>query len=63
MPLKWEDVDDYHKRTRTPLGWLVKTYEDIHENVFDRGLESGFNWRVSMCHVLDPLHLWKIPKE
>lgn len=56
----WENIDNYHRRTRVFGGWLVKAYEDIHEFINDE-ITSGYNWRVSMTFVPDPMELWKLP--
>lgn len=58
--MKWEQIDDYHMRTRVVGGWLVKAYEDIHEKVNDMPMSSGYNWRVSMCFVPDANYEWNI---
>ena len=54
--MKWENIDDYHKRAKVQGGWLVKAYENVHHEI-DGG---GYDFRVSMCFVPDKMHLWKI---
>ena len=57
--MNWEQIDDYHKRAKIKGGWLVKAYEDVVHDT-DRGRVPGWDWRVSMCFVPDPMHGWKI---
>ena len=53
----WEQVDHETKRARVPGGWLVKSYENIWEEV--RGdFSHGWNWRFAMCFVPDPNREW-----
>lgn len=56
--MEWEDIDNYHKRCSIPGGWLVKAYEDVFQKDTDDTV--GYDWRMSMCFVPDPLHEWKI---
>ncbi len=59
--MKWEDIDEYHKRTKIFGGWLVKTFEDVFCDIHGNGRpEPNYEWRVSMCFVPDPKHKWKI---
>lgn len=58
--LTWQQIDHFHQRAAVPGGWLVKAYDDIHEDRgFGAGMERGYNWRVTMCFVPDEGHYWK----
>jgi hypothetical protein len=59
--MNWEDLDEYHKRTKVPGGWLVKAYEDVYVSLHeDMRPQSGYAWQVSMTFVPDPNHNWKL---
>jgi len=60
--MKWEQIDDYHKRTKVPGGWLVKTHEDVCSSIHgpDTRCEFGYEWRVAMCFVPDPDCQWSV---
>lgn len=61
--LVWEEVETpshlgYMWRSRTPTGWLVRETQDVTHHIPDRGLDSGYDWRVSLTFVPDPDGLW-----
>ena len=59
--LTWEQIDPYHQRAAVIGGWLVKAYEDVHEDRgFGNGMECGYNWRVAMTFVPDAHGDWII---
>jgi hypothetical protein len=60
--MNWEDCGPYHKRCKVPGGWLVKAYEAA-AHWTDNGYHVGWDWRIAMCFVPDPLHAWEIDKE
>jgi hypothetical protein len=64
MKFEWEQIDDWHQRAKVPSGWLVKAFEDVTHNMLDagRGMETGYDLRVTMCFVPDEGHCWKVDK-
>ena len=62
--MKWENIDEQHKRAKVHGGWLVKTFEDVFCNIHgpDTRPEQGYEWRVAMCFVPDLKHEWKLVK-
>lgn len=64
----WEDIPSnrsgYYSRSKILGGWLVQVTEDVsHDRQVGRGMESGYDWRTSICFVPDPDHEWKITQE
>lgn len=55
LPLKWEQIDDFHQRAKVIGGWLVKAYESVCTG--ERGVQ-GYEWRVAMTFVPDEWHSW-----
>ena len=53
----WEEIDPWHRRARTPGGWILKAFEDVSHRT-DEGFQAGWDWRVSLCFVPDPTHGW-----
>jgi len=60
--MEWEQIDDYHQRCAVPGGWLVKAFEDVFHDCLDRGMQGGWDWRIAMCFVPDPEHVWEVKK-
>lgn len=58
--MKWERIDDYHQRCMVEGGWLVKAYENVAHFTEDRGMEVGWDYRITMCFMPDPEHDWSI---
>jgi hypothetical protein len=60
-PLEWEQIDEYHERAKVIGGWLVKAYAEVTHNLMSegRGMEAGFDFRVTMAFIPDPGHSWK----
>lgn len=58
--MEWEDIDNWHKRTRVPGGWIVKAYENVTHDTH-QGMSDGWDWRVAMCFVPDLQNLWTLP--
>lgn len=61
--MDWEWIDeDFLKRARVPWGWLVQAYEDVAHNmaVVGKGMEFGWDHRISITFVFDPFHRWRI---
>ena len=58
--MKWERIDDYHQRAKVPGGWLVKAHENVIHFTEDRGMESGWDYRISMCFVPDSEYQWEV---
>lgn len=56
--MKWEQIDNYHCRCKVPGGWLLKAFENVSHYLPDRGLDSGWDFRVAICFVPDPNHEW-----
>lgn len=62
--MNWEQIDDYHKRAKVHGGWLVKTYEEVmHNDTEMQRMNSGYDWRVSMCFVPDINHEWSLTND
>ena len=61
IELKWEQIDNYHRRAKVQGGWLVKAFEDVDEDrhYLGQGLVAGTQWRIAMCFVPDPNHEWR----
>ena len=58
MPkFEWEQIDDRTQRAKVFGGWIVKHQEDVFVSLHeDQRLQSGYEWRVSICFVPDPTH-------
>lgn len=63
--LKWENIDDWTQRAKVFGGWLVRTNEPVVHNLMNegRGMEDGWDYRISMCFVPDPNYEWIITRE
>jgi hypothetical protein len=48
---KWERVDQFTQRLKTPLGWVVEVYTSSDEG------------GSSVCYVEDPNHLWVLAND
>ena len=61
--MDWEMIDGWHYRLKVPGGWVLKVLEDIfhYPGINDRG--TGFDWRIAICFIPDPDHLWKVEKK
>ena len=59
MVREWIE-EGYLERIKVPWGWLVRSYSDVCHHLPDQGVQSGWDWRVSVTFVLDPFHWWKI---
>ena len=60
MKFENEQIDENHSRISVPGGWLVKAFEDVTHNTESQGRIGGWDFRVAMAFVPDPLHLWVI---
>jgi hypothetical protein len=60
--MHWEQIDDYHQRSRVLGGWLVKAYEQVFhpEASVNYGSVWGHDLRVTMCFVPDPTYSWEV---
>jgi len=59
--MDWEQIDGFHFRLKVPGGWIFKVLEDVVHGS-DRGLQPGWDWRVAICFIPDPDHLWVVEK-
>lgn len=66
--MEWEMIDAYHMRCMVYGGWIVKAIEDVH-HIFSTDGEgstaatSGHDYRLAICFVPDPYHLWELTPE
>lgn len=60
--MEWEQIDDSHERAKVVGGWLVKTYTNVFHDLgaYDRGMVSGWDWRVAMTFVPDLDYSWEL---
>ncbi len=60
--LEWERIDDWNERAKVFNGWIVKTLEPVAHDMIPhgRGIETGFDFRLATCFVLDPMHEWSV---
>lgn len=51
------------KRARIPMGWIVEESTVVSHMLFNAKYggngPDGYDWRISITFVFDPLHLWK----
>jgi hypothetical protein len=62
IPFEWEQIDDWHQRTKVFGGWIVKTHESVfHANTDGAGSSGdGWDWRISTCFVPDVKWEWEV---
>ena len=58
--MNWERIDNWHQRAKVHGGWLVKTFENVSHLDDQRGICDGYDYRVAMTFVPDPLHVWEV---
>lgn len=56
--MEWEQIDAYHQRAAVFGGWLIKAFENVNHYIPEQGLNSGWDFRVSMTFVPDAAHEW-----
>jgi hypothetical protein len=61
--MDWEMIDGYHFRLKIPGGWVFKVIEDVVQNSPSHGFIPGWDWRVAICFIPDPDHLWVVEKK
>lgn len=58
--MNWEQIDNWHQRAKVHGGWLVKAFENVSHLDDQRGICDGYDYRVAMAFVPDPLHVWEL---
>lgn len=58
--MNWERIDDYTERAKVHKGWLVKVSQDVLTDVADGRRDVGYEWRIAICFVPDPMHGWTL---
>lgn len=57
------NISSYIQRARIPMGWLVEESTNVSHMMYQAKYggngADGYDWRISMTFVFDPLHLWK----
>jgi hypothetical protein len=65
MKIEWEDIESNRghtmSRAKVPGGWLVRICNEV-QTIRGTGeinqLDTGFEWRESICFLPDPTHSW-----
>jgi hypothetical protein len=65
LTLEWEEIKqncaDTLQRARVPGGWLVKSTCEVQTRLHpDMDMNTGFEWRTSLCYVPDHNHKWGV---
>jgi hypothetical protein len=61
--MDWEMIDGFHFRLKVPGGWIFKVLEEVVHNHPNHGFTPGWDWRVAICFIPDPDHLWIVEKK
>lgn len=65
--MTWEDIPNeehatWYRRTKVFGGWLVEaTTNVVHDMNYENGqggMNDGWDWRIALTFVPDPLHQW-----
>ncbi len=60
--MRWDFIENDLERAAIFGGWLVRSSSPVTHDT-DNGMQDGWDWRVAITFVPDPVHQWALNNE